>query len=126
METLFFQQSREVPFFRPTDLDALPEVDQVSVRHAEIEQYRMRPAMSAVHFCLTSVTALLEITQTLITTPLSPSPQELERDWTRLAEDAKMAGRAAYRAVLILSDPTQTGASQKVATRSTSIDSDLP
>lgn len=106
-----FRHSEEVPFCRPTDLAALPEADQACIRQAEIEQYKMKPELSAVHFCLTSVTALLEITQTLLTESASISPQARERKWKNLAEEAKVAGRAAYRAVLILSDPARAGAS---------------
>lgn len=95
-----------VPFCRSTDFGMLSAEDQVDVRQTEMAHYRDRPELSAVHFCLTSAQALLEISRTLLRQSAALSPQEQERSWKQLAEDAKLAGRAAYRAVLILSDPT--------------------
>lgn len=61
--------------------------------------------LSAIQLCLTSVTGLLEITETLLVDKSEPTPYEKALGWQRLSEDAKGAGRAAYRAVLILADP---------------------
>lgn len=96
----------EVPFCSSTDFGKLSADEQVGVHQTEMAHYRNRPDVSAVHFCLTSAHALLEISQTLLRQSNQLSPQEQERSWKRLAEDAKVAGRAAYRAVLILSDPS--------------------
>jgi len=95
-----------VPFCNSTDFGMLSAEDQLDVQKTEMAHYRDRPDVSAVHFCLTSAHALLEISQTLLRQSTQLSPQEQERTWKRLAEDAKVAGRAAYRAVLILSDPS--------------------
>lgn len=96
----------EVPFCKSTDFGMLSADEQVGVHQTEMAHYRDRPDVSAVHFCLTSANALLEISQTLLRQSSQLTPQEQERSWKRLAEDAKVAGRAAYRAVLILSDPS--------------------
>lgn len=95
-----------VPFCRSTDFGMLSAQDQVDVQQTEMAHYRNRPELSAVHFCLTSAQALLEISRTMLRQPLQMSPHDQERSWKQLAEDAKLAGRAAYRAVLILSDPS--------------------
>jgi hypothetical protein len=64
-----------------------------------------RAMRSAIHFCLASSMALLAICHSLIEQPATQSPSERERRWKKLASDAKTAGRAAYRAALVLSDP---------------------
>jgi hypothetical protein len=96
----------EVPFCKSTDFGMLSADEQVGVHQTEMAHYRDKPDVSAVHFCLTSAQALLEISQTLLHQADHLTPVERERSWKRLAEDAKVAGRAAYRAVLILSDPS--------------------
>jgi len=53
--------------------------------------------------------AMLAICQSLIEQAPIQSPRERERRWKQLASDAKMAGRTAYRAALILSDPAADG-----------------
>lgn len=95
-----------VPFCRSTDFGMLSAQDQLDVQQSEMAHYRNRPELSAVHFCLTSARSLLEISRTLLRQSMELSPQEQESSWKQLAEDAKLAGRAAYRAVLILSDPS--------------------
>ena len=66
-----------------------------------------RSEMDAIQLCMTSVGGLLEITNALVRpTTVAPTPLERALSWKQLAEDAKGAGRAAYRAVLILTDPS--------------------
>lgn len=66
-----------------------------------------RSEMDAIQLCMTSVSGLLEITDALVRpTAIAPTPLERALSWKQLAEDAKRAGRAAYRAVLILTDPS--------------------
>jgi FAD/FMN-containing dehydrogenase len=66
-----------------------------------------RSEMDAIELCMTSVGGLLEITNALVRpTSVAPTPLERALSWKQLAEDAKGAGRAAYRAVLILTDPS--------------------
>lgn len=93
----------EVPFFSPSMLSELPPDDQVAARLKEEASYRARPRESAIHFCLTSAGALLDVSQTLLNQPESPSPVQ-ERQWKTLISHTKIAGRAAYRAALILAD----------------------
>jgi hypothetical protein len=95
----------DVPFTASTDLLSLSPNDEERIRSSEEESYRTRPTLSAIHFCLTSSMAMLAICQSLIEQPPIQSPRDRERRWKQLASDAKIAGRTAYRAALILSDP---------------------
>lgn len=107
IETLLARAGKdlpEVPFFGPTDLGALPGDAQVAARLKEEASYRARPTESAIHFCLTSASALLDVSQTLLKKPENPTPQEQERQWSTLISHTKVAGRSAYRAALILAD----------------------
>ncbi|MET0543531.1 MAG: hypothetical protein ABWZ88_17450 [Variovorax sp.] len=95
----------EVPFFGNTALGALPpDARDAALREEEVS-YRARPRESAIHFCLTSASALLDVSQTLLRQPPNPSPQDQAREWKALISHTKVAGRAAYRAALILADP---------------------
>ncbi|CAN7755649.1 hypothetical protein LJR084_006996 [Variovorax sp. LjRoot84] len=96
----------DVPFTASTDLLSLSPNEQERIRSKEEASYRTRPTLSAIHFCLTSSMAMLAICQSLIEQPPTQSPRERERRWKKLASDAKMAGRTAYRAALVLSDPS--------------------
>ena len=97
-----------VPFHGPTELAALPPEAQAALQLAEQQSYRERPAQSALHFCLVSASALLDVSQTLMNRAIEPSPQQREAEWKALAAHTKIAGRSAYRAALILADPTPT------------------
>lgn len=102
----FMKKHGPVPFCQSTDFGVLDATSQRDVQRMEAAHYKDRPELSAVHFCLTSAQALLEISKTLMQRQALRSPQDQERHWKALAEEAKLAGRAAYRAVLILSDPS--------------------
>jgi hypothetical protein len=104
----FLEQHGEVPFCQSTDFAVMEPEQQKLVKRNEATYYQNVPELSAVHFCLTSAQALLEISKTLVQREVALSPIEQERHWKALAEEAKLAGRAAYRAVLILSDPTSS------------------
>ena len=93
-----------VPFFTPTALSVLAPEAQEAAQQREEAPYRARPRESAIHFCLTSASALLDVSQTLLKQAENPSPQEQERQWKSLISHTKIAGRAAYRAALILAD----------------------
>lgn len=99
----------DVPFAASTDLISLSPNEEERIRSKEQESYRTRPTLSAIHFCLTSSMAMLAIYQSLVEQPPTQSPRERERWWKKLASDAKMAGRTAYRAALVLSDPVAKG-----------------
>ncbi len=103
---VFMDTHGPVPFCRSTDFGELDAKAQLDVQRREAAHYHDRPELSAVHFCLTSAQALLEISKTLMQRQIALSPREQELHWKALAEEAKLAGRAAYRAVLILSDPS--------------------
>ena len=63
------------------------------------------PGRIAIQCCLTSASALLEVTQTLVQRPLQLTPYDQAEHWKRLVEHTKIAGRSAYRASLALADP---------------------
>ncbi|RYF34581.1 MAG: hypothetical protein EOO26_04045 [Comamonadaceae bacterium] len=109
IEQLLVLANREpVPFHGPTEMAALPAEAQQALQRAEEQSYRERPAQSALHFCLVSAGALLDVSHTLVNRSAFPSPQEREREWNLLAAHTKVAGRSAYRAALILADPTMS------------------
>ncbi|WP_077002179.1 hypothetical protein [Variovorax sp. KK3] len=104
-----FTNQPAVPFHSNTDLLALDEKEREEIRRDEAANYRDRPTLSALSFCLTSAISLLAIAHSLIDQPEVLSPMEREELWKKLAADTKVAGRAAYRAALILSDPNAEG-----------------
>ncbi|MEJ7686938.1 MAG: hypothetical protein WKG52_08100 [Variovorax sp.] len=94
----------EVPFYGPTMLASMTNKDQEMALSAEQARYTENPEESAVHFCLTSAIALLEVSQVLLNQSAEPSPQDRERQWKTLVAYTKTAGRSAYRAASILTD----------------------
>lgn len=94
----------EVPFYGPTMLARMTNQDQEMALSAEQARYAENPEESAVHFCLTSAIALLEVSQVLLNQSADPSPQDRERQWKTLVAYTKTAGRSAYRAASILTD----------------------
>lgn len=100
-----FSEQPAVPFHPTTDLLSLDEKEQEQIRRGEEANYRGRPTMSALSFCLTSAISLLAIAHSLTDQPEVLSPLERDQLWKKLAAETKVAGRAAYRAALILSDP---------------------
>ena len=107
----FMDRHGPVPFCQSTDFGVLDATAQRDVQRREAAHYHDRPELSAVHFCPISAQALLEISKTLMQRQIVLSPREQEHRWKALAEEAKLAGRAAYRAVLILSDPSSVPSS---------------
>lgn len=78
-------------------------------RHAlEEAKHRDQPAQGAIHCCLISVSALMEVIHALVNHSHSPTPFQSARESKSLNELAKTAGRAAYRAGLLLTDPEQS------------------
>ncbi len=94
-----------IPFFGPTDLNALSEAEQQDARAREQATYRNRPAESAAHFCLMSAASLLDVSRILMDTPEGAARPARAQQWKELMDHTKVAGRAAYRAALILADP---------------------
>ncbi|CAN5782561.1 hypothetical protein BH11PSE13_BH11PSE13_06340 [soil metagenome] len=94
----------EVPFYGPTMLLSMNEKDQAMALQSEQARYEAEPEDTAVHFCLTSAIALLEVTQVLLNQASDLSPQDRERQWKTLVAYTKTAGRSAYRAASILTD----------------------
>lgn len=88
-----------------TDMMSLNGIEQELVRKAEDLAYRKSPVISAVDFCLQSSISLLAVAHSLTDRSRQGTPVEREQDWKKLATDTKLAGRAAYRAALILFDP---------------------
>ncbi|MDM0015445.1 response regulator [Variovorax sp. J22P168] len=100
-----FSELEAVNFQSPTELMALSDDEQQQVRETEDQNFKSRPAISAVNFCLRSAISLLAVAHTLTDPPHAMTPQEREEDWKKLGLHTKLAGRAAYRASLILCDP---------------------
>jgi hypothetical protein len=98
------KQREDVPFYGPTLLASMNELDQRLAVQAEQARYDAQPEQSAVRFCVTAAIALLEVSQALLHQPDSPTPQERERQWKTLVAYTKTAGRSAYRAASILTD----------------------
>ena len=97
-------EREDIPFYGPTKLASMNQKDQDLALLAESARYDANPEESAVHFCLTSAIALLEVTQMLLNSTANPSPQDRERQWKTLVAYTKTAGRSAYRAASILTD----------------------
>ena len=100
-------QKREIPFYGPTLLASMTQKDQLLAQQAEQARYEENPQDSAIHFCLTSAVALLEVSQALLNQASDPTPLEQERQWKTLVAYIKTAGRSAYRAASILTDKTE-------------------
>lgn len=98
------QQRADVPFYGPTMLASMTAMDQELALRAEKARYEEQPEASALHFCVTSAVALLEVSQVLLNQSANPSPQDRERQWKTLVAYTKTAGRSAYRAASILTD----------------------
>jgi hypothetical protein len=98
------KQRDEVPFYGPTLLASMNELDQRLAVEAEQARYGAQPEHSALQFCVTAAIALLEVSQALIHQGQNPTPQERERQWKTLVAYTKTAGRSAYRAASILTD----------------------
>lgn len=94
----------EIPFYGPTMLASMTEMDQALAVRAEQARYEAQPEASALHFCVTSAIALLEVSQVLLNQKADPSPADRERQWKTLIAYTKTAGRSAYRAASILTD----------------------
>ena len=101
-----FAGQAAIGFISSTDFMALTEVEQAQARQAEDVSLQTRPALSAVNFCLRSAISLLAVANSVTDPPLHMSPEEYERAWKKLGQHAKLAGRAAYQASLILCDPS--------------------
>lgn len=95
----------EVPFYGPTMLLSMTEKNQAMALQSEQARYEADPEETALHFCLTSAIALLEVSQVLLNRNADLSPHDRERQWKTLVEYTKTAGRAAYRAASILTGP---------------------
>lgn len=97
-------QRSEIPFYGPTLLASMAQLDQELAVRAEQARYEAQPEASALHFCVTSAIALLEVSQVLLNQTANPSPADRERQWKTLIGYTKTAGRSAYRAASILTD----------------------
>ncbi|VTU28608.1 hypothetical protein SRS16CHR_04300 [Variovorax sp. SRS16] len=99
----------DVHFTSPTDLLSLSPAEEERVRNEETTSNLKRPELAAIQFCLMSSMAMLAVCHSLFEEPSDQTPFDRERKWKKLASDAKTAGRTAYRAALVLSDPASRG-----------------
>ncbi|MBS0427897.1 MAG: hypothetical protein JSR41_11505 [Proteobacteria bacterium] len=93
-----------VPFFGPTQLSSMTELDQARAAQAERAAYEAAPEETAIHFCITAAIALVEVSQALLARPAEATPAQREMQWKTLHTYTKTAGRSAYRAASILAD----------------------
>lgn len=93
-----------VPFYGPTLLSSMTEMDQARAAQAERAAYEAAPEETAIHFCITAAIALIEVSQALLAQPAQATPAERELQWKTLHTYTKTAGRSAYRAASILAD----------------------
>ncbi|MBB3178696.1 hypothetical protein [Variovorax sp. Sphag1AA] len=64
------------------------------------------PETIALSYCLLSLRYTLDVSRLILQRPLNAHSQEAVHQNRKLADDAKMAGRAAYLSALALWDPT--------------------
>ena len=100
-----FDSNGNVSFTSESNLMALEPAERALVSAQEKLTYQSRPAITAMHLCLTASSTLLGITHDLLHSAQYLSTDEREKAWKKLAADTKIAGRAAYRAALVLADP---------------------
>lgn len=108
VETAIAQILREggdASFSSDSDLRQMNPAESARIAAKERASYQLQPAVAAMHLCLTASSALLGITQDLLHSAQFLAPEERERAWKKLAADTKIAGRAAYRAALVMADP---------------------
>jgi hypothetical protein len=103
---LIAEGGEPIPYFSPTDLAALSPGDQEDAMHVERGAYEAHPTRAAIHFCLTTASQLLDLSRSLLEEPAGRSQAERMSRRKELVNEAKAAGRGAYRAALILSSET--------------------
>jgi hypothetical protein len=101
------------PYFGPTANAPLEFAG--SAQSAEETRFRASPAQSAVNVCLSSAAALIDISQVLMNRNTRRSTHELDHEWKTLIAHTKTAGRAAYRAALIMATQRHVLAAQGAA-----------
>ena len=101
-----FDGREAVPLHSPSELCAMSTAEQDEALRQEEEAYRARPELAALYFCLSSSIQLLDVGRSILEQPLDSSTLEEQSRYLRRVDGAKAAGRAAYRAALILSETT--------------------
>ena len=82
----------------------LPQ-DEFGALPFQRSDYREQPAPSAVYFCLTSASALLDVSRSLLA-QLDDFPTEAHwLDWAKLSAVSKAAGQSAFMASVMLAAP---------------------
>ncbi|VTU16437.1 hypothetical protein [Variovorax sp. RA8] len=90
------------PWCGPTNLGELSgPAKEAAVRRIE-EANNASRERSAIHFCLTSSSMLLNVTQRLMREPAPLSPKDRAQRQRLLVDEIRSAARTAYRAALIL------------------------
>ncbi|GAA4333527.1 hypothetical protein GCM10023165_08720 [Variovorax defluvii] len=90
--------------YQATHQQCLPG-DEFTALPFQQTDYREHPAPSAVYFCLTSASALLEVSRSLMQ-QLDVSPTEGHwLGWAKLSEVSKAAGQSAFMASIMLANP---------------------
>lgn len=100
--TYILEGHESAPFASPTDLGTLSPAVQAEALRLETKAYKARPEWAVIQFCLSSSSQLLDVSRSLLQPPNAPSLLEQVNERRKLLNKAKTAGRAAYRAALIL------------------------
>jgi hypothetical protein len=88
-----------------TQRQCLPQ-DEFAALPFQRSDYREQPAPSAVYFCLTSASALLDVSRSLLD-QLEGFPGEAHwLDWAKLSAASKAAGQSAFMASVMLAAPS--------------------
>jgi len=78
---------------------------RLSCASSRMPGYGQPPAQSALYFCLTSASALLDVSRTLLDRLEDPLPHGRTVGWNDLSALSKAAGQSAYLAAVMLSGP---------------------
>lgn len=88
-----------------TQRQCLPQ-DEFAALPFQRSDYREQPAPSAVYFCLTSASALLDVSRSLLD-QLDGGPTDARwLDWAKLSAASKAAGQSAFMASVMLAAPS--------------------
>jgi hypothetical protein len=97
-----FDRREGSPSFDPRDTSGLSISLQGAASRADEQECSDRPVLAATHFCLASSLHLLEVCRALMEPSTGRTPSEEIDRCKALMFETTDAGRAAYRAALIL------------------------
>ena len=92
-----------------TQQQCLP-ADEFTALPFQRSDYREQPASSAVYFCLTSASALLDVSRSLMDQLHVRAEEGYAFGWDQLSALSKAAGQSAFVAAVMLAGPQDQGA----------------